>query len=312
MNYADIPVNERIKYAAEYTLILKDDPLNTPDNIISELATTFFLTKEEASVAYLQSRAKFPQEYKEAGKAKTWHYITIITAGLIIGTFYLLMASDRGFGFLLIMALLFFVGVLAIINLILNNVLANFQLRYPLVKSLSKNIIIQCLTWTFICCVGLWAQYLFGNIVKQEDVAVKPLVLTARVEWEKTGGKSSEYYYKFSATGYAKSFRFYKSDYVFADTLPDFKEYAPGDTVHVQILKEDIEDLNEESFFSKNNRIFGMEINGNSIVDYKKRRERIIESREEWLVYVTFAFVANVFLALAYINYKRKQIYPDK
>ena len=56
MNYADIPVNERIKYAAEYTLILKDDPVNTTEKIIAELATTFILTNEEASEAYLLSR----------------------------------------------------------------------------------------------------------------------------------------------------------------------------------------------------------------------------------------------------------------
>jgi hypothetical protein len=309
MNYADIPVSERIRYAAEYTLILNNDPLNTPEKIIAELATTFFLTKEQASEAYLLSREKFPEEYKKAGKGKAWHYVTIIISGLIIGAFYLLMASEQGFGFLFIMALLFFIGVLGTVTLIFNNALENFQLRYPLLKSFRKNIIIQFLPCTFICCVGLWTQYRFENIVKQEDIVVKPLVLAARVEREETGGKSSQYYYKFSATGYEKSFRFYQSDYVFADTLPDFKEYAPGDTVHVQILKEDIEDLNKETFFSKNNRILGMEINGNSIVDYKKRRDRIIESREKWLIFVTFAFVVNILLALAYINYKRKQLY---
>ena len=77
--------------------------------------------------------------------------------------------------------------------------------------------------------------------------------------------------------------------------------------MHVQILKEDIEDLNKESFFSKSNKIFGMEINGNSIINYENRRARIIKSREKWLVIATFAFAGNLLLTLLLINHKRRQ-----
>ena len=307
MNYADIPVGERIKYAAEYTLILIDNPANTPGNIIAELATTFILTDEQAAEAYLLSQKKFAKEYKESGKAKAQHNIILIVVLFVIGVFYLLLASDTGFSSFSIMGILYLVGILGVFSLIINNVSENILLRHPHLKYHKKHIIPQLLPATFLCFFALWCQYLFGSIVNKEDIVVKPLVLSAKIERQETGGKSRQYYYNFSAVGYEKKFRFYHSDYVFADTLPDFKNYDIEDTVHVQILKEDIEDLNKESFFSKSNKIFGMEINGNSIINYENRRARIIKSREKWLVIATFAFAGNLLLTLLLINHKRRQ-----
>lgn len=307
MNYADIPVSERIKYAAEYCLILKDDTAITPEKIIAELAITFFLTNEEASAAYLLSKKQFAEEYKKSNKRKAWHYITTICASLVIGIFYLLMASEQGFGYFIIFALLFFISILGVFNLILNNVSEEFLLKYPHFKSLKKNLIFQTLPVTFFFCIGLLGEFMFKDIIKQEDIVLKPFTLSAKIESGETGGRSSQYYYKFSITGYEKNFRFTQSDYLFADPFPDVNNYNIGDTVYLEVLKTDVADLRKITAFSKYNRIIGMEINDKSIINYKSRHDRILQKRENWLTVAVLAFVINIVLALLWINYKRKQ-----
>lgn len=307
MNYADLPVSERIKYAAEYTLILKDDPINTPEKIIAELATTFFLTNEQASEAYLLSRKQFAEEYKKAGKAKAWHYTILVSASIVIGIFYLFMAGEPGLSSFFILALLFLISALGIVSLIINNLSENFLLRHPNFKLPKKNLILQLLPVSFFCSIGLLGQFLFGSIIKQKDIIVKPLVLSARIEKLRSAGKSPYYYYNFSVVGYEKSFHFNESDYELADTLPDFKNYHPGDTVYLEVLKEDVKDFHKENIFSKYNRIIGIELNGKSNINYRSRYESIKENRKYWLRIVTFAFVINLLLAFFLINRIHKQ-----
>lgn len=96
MNYDDLSVHERIKHASEYAVILKNNPANTPGNIIAELAETFSLTKEQASEAYILSEEKFPEEHKKAARSKLRHHAAAIFHLLSVLVFFTSECGSNG------------------------------------------------------------------------------------------------------------------------------------------------------------------------------------------------------------------------
>ncbi|MGC4101604.1 hypothetical protein [Ferruginibacter sp.] len=309
MNYAELPLHERIQHAANYALILKDDPLKTPEQVIEELSATFFLSQTEATTAYQLSKKDFPGEYKAAKKAKTWHYIVLILTSLLAGGYYLFFSRQPGFGFMIAFAIFFFLSVLAIINIAFKNLSENTLIRYPVLKHYKKNFFFQLFPGTLFFFAACFCQFQFQGIIKQQDLAVKKLVLAEKITHLESGGKSSYWYYNFQFRGYTKAFHFDSYDYKYADTLPAFKNYEIGDSITIEILKNDIEDLNTKSFFSKYNRIVSTWVNGKSIINYDKRYQRIINERKKRLTISFWAFLINITiigLILRFPNTKRE------
>lgn len=134
MSYDHLSSEERINRATEYAVILKDDPAKTPEVIITELASTFSLTYEQAASAYSISKQTFAADYKAAGKNKIWHYILLIVVCCVACTFYYFISAEVGLQFMYVFVILFGLGLLGVINIILTTLSQNFQLKYPWIK----------------------------------------------------------------------------------------------------------------------------------------------------------------------------------
>jgi len=299
MNYDDLSVHERIKHASEYAVILKNNPANTPGNIIAELAETFSLTKEQASEAYILSEEKFPEEHKKAARSKLRYYAAAIFIFFSIGLFYLGMWEQTGPMFFLILAALSLFAIWIVINLILKIISGIFFPNYP---QLIKHFIVKTAPFLVIIWVFLLYQSKFGGTIKEEDIIVRPCMLAAKVMKSKSGGLFSEAYYEFSFDGYFKKFRFCQSDYIYADTLPHFEKYSPADTIYAELLEKDLRKIHTEAFFSKYNKIIGIQLNNKSIVNYNLRSEAFREKYRHWLNIMTVILLINLLLIYVLIK----------
>ncbi len=150
MNYAEMPLAERMQHANQYAVILKDDPLQTPDQITEEIATIFYLSGAEATTAYEQSKKQFSREYKAATKAKNRHYLLSLTAVLVCAAFYLFMSTEPGFGFFFLYAFLFFLSLVGIMRIAVKNLSENLLIKYPFLSRIAKKIYRTSFSYRFV------------------------------------------------------------------------------------------------------------------------------------------------------------------
>jgi len=301
MNYSELTVKERIQHAAQYAVILKDDPLKTQDEVIAELSTTFYLTTEEATAAFHSSKQQFASAYNAAKKDKAWHNGILIVGFTLAGLMYFFLSTESGFGFVGIFAALFFLGSISIAGIVIKNFIESRSpegLPFNLPK---KNFFVQIFPMMALFFLFAFYNMQFGNIVTKDQVTVLPFRLTEKITMRETGGKNSQKYYHFKFENYQKPFRFLSSDYRYASPLPALLTYRAGDTVYAELLKEDIKDLNSSTVFSKNNRIISLQLNNRSIVDYNSRYQSIKASKKRLFQVLLIVFVINM-LCLAGIS----------
>ncbi len=141
-----------------------------------------------------------------------------------------------------------------------------------------------------------FCQLKFGNIIQEKDVVVKILAIAEKIIKKKTGGRHGYWFYDFHFKNYSKVFRFDEFDYKYASSIPDFENYKTGDTVVIEILKEDVKKLNTKNFFSKHNRIIGIKVDNKSIINYTTRYKQIEQSNKKWIYVLSLALLIDIFL----------------
>ncbi len=306
MNYAVMPLAERIQYAAEYAVILKDDPLQTPDQIIEEIAAIFYLSYAEATTAYEQSKKQFSLHYEAATKVKNRQYLIWFVATLACSAFYLLMSTEPGFVFFSIYALFFFFSLVGIMHIAVKNLSENLVIKFPALSRIKQKPFIEIFFAISFFLMISFFQIQFGSIIQQKDIEEKKFTLERKIIKKKAGSKRGYWYYDFHFKNYKKAFRFDEFDYEYASTIPDFENYKPGDTVAIEILKEDVKKLNTKNFFSKNNRIIGVKINNKSIIDYVFRYKQIDRNHKRWFYFLSLALLINIFIIALSLRYAKK------
>jgi hypothetical protein len=105
MDYADLPLEERMNKAREYALLLAEEEPPVLD-IPGQMQQTFKLTQAQAEEAYQDMKREFRTAYFAASSARIWK---AIAAALVLGTvalFYAFM-SERISALALIIALFF-------------------------------------------------------------------------------------------------------------------------------------------------------------------------------------------------------------
>lgn len=100
MNYADLPLQQRIDMAADYAVILITDHV-TEDEIIRELASQFSLTEKDALVAYAKTRTKHREHVNKRQNESIRNAVVAIFFGLICAVFYLALGEELGWPVLL-------------------------------------------------------------------------------------------------------------------------------------------------------------------------------------------------------------------
>ncbi len=307
MNYADLSVEERMKHATAYAVILNNDPLKIPEQIISELALTFLLNEQDATKAYLSCKKEFAQAYKASQKAKSSHYVIMLITFLIIGLFYLLISTESGFSGFSFFALVFLLAIIGLLSVIFKNLSEQYKLNHPSVIKLEKNIFFKALPFFALMWIVFLLQFVFTHIIKENELSVKSFVLSEKVIQKVSGGRTSVRFYNFQFKGFEKEFHFKQNDYRFAKELTDFENMSINDTVVIEILKEDNEKLNSINMFSKYNRVIGVRINNKTIIDYNYRYNKIKESHTNWFYGASFMLFANLFfLGLGYNTLKNR------
>jgi hypothetical protein len=309
MNYAELSLAERIHHAAQYAVLLKDDPLKTPNLIIEELSITFHLSLKEATNAYQLSKKEFSQEYKAATKAKNWYYLLSFTLTLICGAFYLFMSVEPGFGFFSLPAILFFISLVGTIHIIVKNLSENLLIKYPYLITIKGNFFIQLLFPIFLVLLFSFCQLKFGGIIEEKELVAKKFAVAKKIIKKKTSGRNPYWYYDFYFKNYEKSFRFTEFDYKYASSVPNFENYKIGDTITIEILKEDVDDLNIKSFFHKTNRIIGTQVNSKSIINYTLRYQQIEQNLKKWIYISSLVLLIDIIIiALGFRFAKVKEI----
>jgi len=99
MNYSELSLEERMRYAEEYVLILNDE-IKLPAQVISELSKTFFLSAEEAGTAYKNAQQKYRPAFTASTRRKRVYALVLFLVSSTIGLFYVFMSKEPGFGWI--------------------------------------------------------------------------------------------------------------------------------------------------------------------------------------------------------------------
>lgn len=101
MNYADLPLQQRIDMAADYALVLVTDYV-TEDEIVGELANMFSLSEKEALLAYSKTRTKHRQQFNKRQNETIWKALASVFICGICSIFYLAAGEEVGWPALLL------------------------------------------------------------------------------------------------------------------------------------------------------------------------------------------------------------------
>lgn len=311
MNYKDQPLQERIQQAAEYAVLLNDEPNKTPSDIIAELSSVFGLTESQATTAYKNSRKVYKDVYQKATVSKTWHYVTVFLVSITVACFYFFIGQGSGFVPFWLLSAFFALAAFGLLTFLIRVMFDRIVLKYPYVAGFRKSTLVSLFPLTL--CFFIWSgvTYLRKNIVTEKDLVGAIFQLTQNPEYKKAPGKNGQWRYEFRFKDYADPFYFNKSDLIYASTLPNFTKYQPGDTIIAEVLKTDIINFENYKLVKNDARIYGIWVNGESTIDYQKRFKIIHQNHKNIFTIASLVLLAHILiLALLIKNRKDRMLNP--
>jgi len=258
MDYKDMPVEERIKKASEYALLVVAD--NKPEEeIIGILKRDFDLTHEQAFEAFTKMRSEYKEEYASTTNSNAYKLIGSIAFCVFAAIAYYFLGSGMGGfkAFPMIFVVLF--GFAALGSIIVLSRTLWEKYTSPAFRRINKKTTTlpaagngENLHWTsfglllaFIIVFATSSVY-FGNsgIVNGNEIeTIRGLIVNNPVTLDHTSGKNKSYYYIFTFREHQNEFRFYDNYYKYSKYPLDETTFKEGDTISIQIFYEDWQSL---------------------------------------------------------------------
>jgi hypothetical protein len=258
MDYKEMPVEERIKKASEYALLVVAD--NKPEEeIIGILKKDFNLTHEQAFEAFTKMRSEYKEEYASTTNSNVYKLVGSIAFCVFVVIAYYFMGSEMGSfkAFPMLFVVLF--GFAALGGIIVLSRTLWEKYTSPAFRQIHKKPATlpapgkgENLHWTsfglllaFVIFFATASVY-FGNsgIVNGNEIeTIQDLIISNPVTQDHTSGKNRSYYYIFTFRGHQNEFRFYDDYYKYSKYPLDVSTFKEGDTISIQIFYEDWKSL---------------------------------------------------------------------
>jgi hypothetical protein len=95
MSYQNLPLEQRMKQAAEYAVILANE-ISTPEAVMAEIASVFFVTPQQAAQAYANSKVVYKSAHHKANIKNTQYLLALAVVSAAFSFFYLFLAYETG------------------------------------------------------------------------------------------------------------------------------------------------------------------------------------------------------------------------
>jgi hypothetical protein len=322
MSYNDLPIEDRIRLASEYAVILIAD--DRPDiDIIAELQENFQLTEEQAKTAYFRMRQVHSEDFQLAIKQKIKRGWTAVLVCFLFGISCAAFAPEAGwfyFVMVFIFGMGFSFGLVMIAKWTRESKTSPEEGFFSVVdrqKELMKN---KEGDWTYSIPVLLlflltivWFFFSTGNrIVNINEIqAVNNMEITRPAEkrFEHSGKSSRIYYYLIYFKGHQHNFKLYETYYNYADKRISHTDYTVGDMVSIEIRQKQMDEL-LDTIGKHTIKMVNLTSDGKWLIDHAYRNKRITkENKQTFLILAAGFIVANlvVFLWLRYRKFSKKQ-----
>lgn len=129
MNYAKLDIEERMRMAKEYALLIGSD-MKTPLKMIVEISTVFYLSTDQATEAYIESQHLYSEEWRKTWKQKYTKLIFGFFASMIISAFLLFIGQEKYFVTHWAMGILFILLTLGVLWMLIATYSQEKKLKY--------------------------------------------------------------------------------------------------------------------------------------------------------------------------------------
>jgi hypothetical protein len=314
MDYKDLPLDERIKLASEYALLLVAD--NKPsEDITGTLKRDYALTEEQAAQALAAMRTDYKSEYEATVRSNFFKALGAFGFSLFAFLCYYFMGKEMGSAgtFLIVFAILFAfagLGALAMMGRIIGEKLSAITFfKKPLfanhVRKLDEY---DKALHTFICmslfflCFAAWEYFFHKDIIDvNKIVTVNNCIITQPVKRESTGGKSPRYYYVLKFRGSILEYRFYNNYYNYSNHAWYFSELTERDTVSIQVKNKDLNTMRNE-YSTGAIDVVNLGRHGRFLIDHASRNA-LLEEAHKKLFYVFLAVFGGLLFIQFFKNY---------
>ncbi len=306
MNYAELPLDERIRMASDYALLLIEDSLNE-ESIVTGLQSQFFLTQEQALLALSRTRSVHKEAYNRSLNAAVLKAVASLFVSIVSATFYVAMGEEAG-TFLILIGGFFLLSGLGAFALITQKILDRLFYSPTLIeKRLSKGDRDEPprRDWTVNLFLGSFVLFAVATVLylkqagyeeTRDVVTVHSLHLKRPPVRQSTGGDAERYYYLFQFAEYSNEFRFDESYYEYAGNNFQSQDFRVGDTLSVQVRSKDYYD---KLYWHREGEVAVVNIINKNLpaIDLILRNQKVLRKNKVFfqaaalLIIVTFLFM---------------------
>ena len=176
MNYKDLSRDEKMAHAEQYSLVLKDE-IKLQEQIVDELSSMFYLTKEDSLQAYINSKKKYKSEYSSSNKRKLSQMLVTLLVSILVAVIYLGISAEKGFGFVFIIAIIFILSAIGIFNFSGSIIFDNVSIKYPWTSMIKKNFFIGIFPSVAFIFLYLGYNAIWGKMLENEDMHTRTSTL---------------------------------------------------------------------------------------------------------------------------------------
>jgi hypothetical protein len=308
MNYSELPLEERIRMASDYALLLIEGSLLEED-VLQNLQEMFLLTPDQAMEALQRTRQHHSSEYKSLQNASIFRAVGAVLVSLVCGCFYVVLGEEAGMALVLFGVLFLLVGLFSFV-VIIQKLLDKFFYSPTLIKKRldrSKDPKKEKLDWTLrllaltIFALAISFFYYFkksGWVNLKEVITLRGLQLDRPLQKESTGGRSLHYDYIFHFRDYPNRFPFQEDYYRYASEFFDADYLQPGDTITIQIRRSEYQDRLRFPGNGGKVDILNLIKNGQPLVNLESRNEKKLEWNRRLLTIAALTTLAAFFIMI--------------
>jgi len=313
MNYAELPVSERIELASDYALLLIEDSIANED-IISDICERFFLSREEAILAFERTRTIHTSDFKKLQNNSILKVLGALFVSIACGLFYAFLGSEVGWIFIVFGSLFLFVAY-AGFGVLVEKLLDKFfytpgKIKRQLDKVLEKpgqersDWSIQLFVFCFFAALVLLFNYLKKEgCIDVNGLRTESMVVSQPAEQKRTRAKRSTHCYAYHFYGFPNEFILSESYYIYGFSKFRSTVLAPGDAVSVQVKKSEYNKVqsiryNLEENEGKPIEIVNLLIGDRPLIDMAARNNDKMEKNKRYLLIALGAMVLSVTLMI--------------
>ena len=320
--YDHLPVEERIRLASEYAVILTFDD-NPELDVIAELMHTFDITRSEAQSAYARMRTHHRGDYKKALTDKIKRAYGSAVAMLLLAISCGAFASVTGW-FYLLMAFAFGGGFSSSIILIAkwsrerDSNHGGSDIMLPTGTEL-KNAMSDDWRFSlpFAFLVLLAASWLFfysrSRVIDLNEIkTVNGLVLNNFQKKSKWSGKHRTHYFELKFAGYPQYFEFEEGYYDYADISPISLNLKVGDTLSIELKQSQADKKLNDMRDNVNIEVINIRAGSQWLIRQAYRNKQVEDENSKNFRFAGLAYIFATLISFLWMRYGKKNRRTDE